>query len=239
MGGNVFQDTTPFDHADINKIKSAIDKILTPMGVNSIAIGSSATPKPGKTSNDLDVIVDQGKLSKYFDQTDPRLLRKKLRDEFNSAGFETSQSGVSVHVKVPLKNTAHQVDIMVVPNAKNAAKYHTHKIPDGSPYKGLNKHLALAHLAKEKDMLWSPFQGLFFRKDGKKAELATDNIDDVAKTLIGSNASAKDLSSVEAILSALPKNKADELLLALKSDPSWKENTNEELERIKQLSGIK
>jgi hypothetical protein len=73
-------------------------------------------------------------------------------------------------------------------------------------------------------MLWSPYQGLFNRDaNGKKADLVTDNIDQIAKALLGPNASGKDIGSVEAIMAALGKEKGDALLADLRSDPNWKE----------------
>src|SRR6056297_3656164 len=152
-------------------------------------------------------------------------IKKALRALYDQAGFETGQSGVSVHVRVPVGDEAHQVDIMVVPNAAAAAKFHTHNIPKGSPFKGVNKQLAMAHLAKQNNMLWSPYQGLFARNDqGKKGDFITQDPDEVARHLLGNNATAEDLGSVESMMAALGA-KGDELLAALRSDPNWKEQS--------------
>ena len=157
------------------------------------------------------------------DQKDP-VIRKKLRQVFDLAGFNTGQSGTSVHVEVPDGGQTHQIDIMVVPNAENAAKFHTHNIPQGSKFKGVNKMITLAKLAKDQNMLWSPYQGLFARDaNGKKAQLITNNIDEVARTLLGPNATGKDIGSVEQILAALGKEAGDALLADLRNDPNWKE----------------
>ena len=200
--------------------------MLTKTGSTAIPIGSGATPTPGKVSGDLDMIVDLDQLKQHFnmeDQKDP-VIRKKLRQVFDLAGFNTGQSGTSVHVEVPMGDHTHQVDIMIVPNAQNAAQFHTHTIPQGSKFKGVNKMITLAKLAKNQNMLWSPYQGLFNRDaNGKKADLVTDNIDQIAKALLGPNASGKDIGSVEAIMAALGKEKGDALLADLRSDPNWKE----------------
>lgn len=239
-GGNAFPDVEPFDHAEIPKITAVLDRVLNAANTTAIPIGSGATPTPGKKSGDLDVIVDEKDLLKHFGAKDAKTARKALRAMFDNSGLQTAQSGVSVHVRVPVGDSAHQVDIMVVPNAENAAKFHTHNIPKGSPFKGVNKHITLSALAKQKNMMWSPYQGLFARNEaGKKGDLVTDNIDEIAKTLLGPSASGKDLGSVESILAALGKEKGDALLATLRQDPNWKEIASEsQLMRIKELAGL-
>jgi len=225
-GGNIFPNSISFDHKMIPGIMKSINNVLTKTGSTAIPIGSGATPTPGQVSGDLDMIVDLDQLKQHFnmeDQKDP-VIRKKLRQVFDLAGFNTGQSGTSVHVEVPMGDHTHQVDIMIVPNAQNAAKFHTHTIPQGSKFKGVNKMITLAKLAKNQNMLWSPYQGLFSRDaNGKKADLISSNIDEIAKTLLGPNASGKDIGSVEAIMAALGKEKGDALLADLRSDPNWKE----------------
>ena len=225
-GGNIFPDSVSFDHAKIPALMKQINSVLAKTGSKAIPIGSGATPTKGKTSGDLDMIVDMDQLKQHFnmeDQKDP-VIRKKLRQVFDLAGFNTGQSGTSVHVEVPDGGQTHQIDIMVVPNAENAAKFHTHSIPQGSKFKGVNKMITLAKLAKDQNMLWSPYQGLFSRDaNGKKADLISSNIDEIARTLLGPNASGKDIGSVEAIVAALGKEKGDALLADLRSAPNWKE----------------
>ena len=225
-GGNIFPNSVSFDHAKIPALMKAINSVLAKTGSKAIPIGSGATPTKGKISGDLDMIVDMDQLKQHFnmeDQKDP-VIRKKLRQVFDLAGFNTGQSGTSVHVEVPDGGQTHQIDIMVVPNAENAAKFHTHTIPQGSKFKGVNKMITLAKLAKDQNMLWSPYQGLFSRDaNGKKADLISSNIDEIARTLLGPNASGKDIGSVEAIVAALGKEKGDALLADLRSDPNWKE----------------
>ena len=223
-GGNVFPDVVPFDHKDIKAIIDQLNNVVNTTGAHAIPIGSTATPTPGKMSGDMDLIVDQSELENFFKNNDPKALRKELRALFDKAGFQTAQSGVSVHVRVPVGNEAHQADIMVTPKASSVSKFHIHSIPTGSPYKGLNKQLAMAYLAKKKNMLWSAFQGLFSRNDaGKKGEFVSDDIDEIAKILLGPTATAANLGSVESIAKSLPKDQADQMMADLKADPSWKE----------------
>lgn len=242
-GGNAFADVVAFDHEKIPAITKQINSVLQKAKVRAQPIGSGATPTPGKRSGDLDMIVDADILADYFQSNDIKDVRKQLRSMFDAAGFQTTQSGVSVHVRSEVKGEAHQVDIMVVKDADRAAQFHKHEIPQGSPYKGVHKHMLIASLAKEQNLLWSPYEGLFTRDDaGKKNKLVTNDIDDVARTLLGDGAKGSDLSSVENILAKLPKDRADSVLQAVSQEKTWQQklvqNESAELLRIKQLSGL-
>lgn len=239
-GGNVFADAEPFDHKDVSNILNVLNGALSSTGIHAIPVGSAATPKPGKQSGDMDVIVDEKSVLDFFKAKDAKTARKALNDYIASKGLETAQSGINVHVRVPLNGTAHQVDVMVSPNAERVSKFHKHDIPSGSPYKGVNKQLIMAILAKQKGYMWSAWQGLFSRNEqGKKGDFVSDDLDEIAQILLGSSSSSKDLGSVESILKALPESEAEALLARAKEDPNWKEvPKSEELERIKQLSGL-
>lgn len=242
-GGNAFPDVEPFDHSIIKDISNQINKVLIKADAKAIPIGSGASPTPGKTSGDLDMIVDADRLANHFKSTELKDVRKQLRAMFDSAGFQTNQSGVSVHVRVPVGNSAHQVDIMIVTKAEKAAKFHTHDIPKGSPFKGVNKQIAMAYLAKKQNLLWSPYEGLWTRgPDGKKSKFYTDDLDKIAKTLLGSKATGKDLGSVEAMMAAMPDNAAQSMLADLRADKNWKElptKESTEISRILMLSGLR
>jgi hypothetical protein len=241
-GGNVFADAEPFDHKDIPAVIKPINSVLSKIGTKALPIGSGATPTPGKMSGDLDMIVDADTLANHFKSTDIKDVRKKLRDLFDQSGLQTGQSGVSVHVRSPVGDKAHQVDIMVVPKAEMAQKFHVHDIPKGSPYKGVHKHIAIAYLAKKNGLLWSPYEGLWTRgPDGKKSKFYSDDIDDIAKTLLGQNAIGKDLSSVEAIMNALPDG-GKEMIADLQQDKTFADKlvkqeslADRHLSRIKEL----
>lgn len=234
MGGNVFQGTKPFDHSKIEGMMKKINSVLKQTKAQAIPIGSGATPKPGKISGDLDMIVDQGFLGSYFNQKKPIDIKKGLQALFDRAGFDTAISGQSVHVKVPAEGEFHQVDIMIVPDAATAAKFHTHSIPDGSQYKGKHKHIAMSWLAKQQNMKWSPYKGLINRDTN---ELVSNDLDEIAKILIGPNAKAIDLGSVENIANALPDG-GEEMMAALSQDKGFAPQESQELNRLVQLSGI-
>jgi hypothetical protein len=241
-GGNVFPDVTPFDHKDIAQILKTVNNALNDTGIKAIPVGSAATPTPGKQSGDLDVIVDEQAVLDFFKAKDAKTGRKALNDYIASKGLDTAQTGINVHVRVPVNDGFAQVDVMVSANAERVAKFHTHNIPANSPYKGVNKQLIMAILAKSKGYMWSAWQGLFSRTpDGKKGELVTDDMTEIAGLLTGQKNAAV-LGSVESLLAALPKDQADALLAKAKEDPNWKEvpvkQESAELQRIKQLSGL-
>ena len=237
MGGNVFQGTSDFDQKDIPAMMAQINPILAKLGIKGHVIGSGATPTAGKMSGDLDVMVDQDVLAQKFKIDTPKDIKIALEKLYQQAGFETAKSGVNVHVKVPLDDTSHQVDLMVVPHAEMVAKFHIHDLPKGSPYKGKNKQLAMWWLSKQAGYNWSAFKGLV---DAQTKEVVSRDLDEIAKMIIGPNASAKDLGSVESIMAALPQEKANAMLADLKQNKDWAELPTEsaELARIKQLSGL-
>jgi hypothetical protein len=224
-GGNMFSDATNFDQKFAPNILKVVNGALAKTGITVIPIGSGATPTPGKISGDFDVMTDEETVKNYFKVPDAKTARKALNDYLRSLGFDTAQSGINVHILVPLPDGSKaQTDIMVTPNASDIAKFHIHNVPQGSPYKGKNKILLMTLLAKQKGMLWSPWQGLFKRdENGKKGEFITNDIDAVAKTLIGPNASGKDLGGVETILSAMPQAEAQRILADIRNDPNWEE----------------
>lgn len=232
-GGNVFADASPFKHEVVGTILKKINGALQGTGIHAIPVGSAATPTPGKVSGDMDVIVDEQAVLEFFKAKDAKSGRKALNDYMASKGFQTAQSGINVHVRVPVGEQAHQVDMMVSANAERVSKFHTHQIPQGSPYKGVNKQLVMAILAKQHGLMWSAWQGLFSRTpEGKKGNFLSDDLDVIAKKLLNNpNATAHDLGSVESILKALPQDQAQALLAKAQEDPNWGVKVQETVER--------
>jgi hypothetical protein len=224
-GGNMFTDASQFDQKYAKTITDTVNKALAKTGIKVIPVGSGATPTAGKISGDFDVMADEETVKNYFNVPDAKSARKALNDYLHGLGFNTTQSGINVHILVPLPDGSKaQTDIMVTPQAETISKFHVHSVPQGSPYKGKNKILLMTLLAKQKGMLWSPWQGLFMRDaSGKKGEFVSNDIDQVAKTLIGGNASGKDLGSVESILGAMPQDQSKRLLTDIRNDPNWEE----------------
>lgn len=226
-GGNIWDDAEPFDQAIAGDLENALQKYLNGTGLNVYRIGSGATPTPGKMSGDLDVMVDLDTAAKAFKQEDPKLVRMALEKFLQERGLETRRIAVTVHVRLPYGDKFHQVDVKVVKNAANVYKFHVHNIPKGSPWKGVNKQMMLNTLASSQGMLWSPDEGLYARDAaGKKAQLLSTDLDEIAQYLLGKGASAKDLGSVESIMAAIPDEaKRNEIFAKSKASASWQAAT--------------
>jgi hypothetical protein len=116
----------------------------------------------------------------------------------------TYKAGVTVHIKFPYNKQFYQCDIKVVRKAEKVSKFHQHQIPRGSPYKGVHKQVIMSALASAKNMLWSPDEGLYARDTNrKKADLISDDWDEIARTLLGPGHTGKNLGSSESIMAAI------------------------------------
>jgi hypothetical protein len=236
-GGNIFQGTAEFDQKLIPMMMKQVNSVMDKTGVKALPIGSGATPTPGKMSGDLDMIADAGQIRDHFGVKDNKNAKIELEKLFQAAGFETKKTGQIVHVKTNVGNGSQQVDIMVVDGGETAQKFHVHDIPKGSPYKGVHKQIMTAELARAKGMMWSPYKGLVNRET---KQLVSNNLDEIAKELLNPNASAADLGSVETIVKANPNAKAIVDKMEANPDSDWvkKKVQSEDLQRIRQLSGI-
>lgn len=250
-GGNIWPDETEdFDHAIIGDMMKQVNSVLSKAGAKALPIGSGATPTPGKRSGDLDMIVDSETLRNFFKVKTDKEARVELEKLFQGAGFDTAKTGTSVHVKTTVGGSGQQVDIMVVPDSETAQKFHVHDIPKGSPYKGVHKQIMIADLAKTnitdehpEGMKWSAYKGLLDRRDDS---MISNNLDEIAKILLGGNASAKDLGSVEAMVKASPRAKEIADNLEANDDPKhpWNKSkvqpkeslADRQLNRITQLT---
>lgn len=232
-GGNIWDDVeTGFDPGLVGKPLTAVtQQYLKPIGVEVHTIGSCWKPRKDSQgnavpSNDLDSMVDLAKMMEYFGTPDAKTTRKALSEYLQKQGLKTYQAGVTVHTRMPMKGKFYQVDIKVIPNAAKVAQFHRHDIPQGSPYKGVNKQLVMNALATSQGMLWSPDEGLYSRVNGKKGDLLSDEWDKIAKYLLGQTASGKDLGSVESIMAKIPDPKRkEEIMNMARSGHSWQAAT--------------
>ena len=175
----IFPDTKEFDQKLAPEMKAKMDNILNPLGLNSVAIGSAHTPTPGEMSGDMDLQVDLDEVKAKFKTDDDKAARKSLAMFVQDRGFQVRQAGVNVFVRLPVGDEFYQVDLETIPNVAKVSRYHQHKIPKGSTYKGVGKQLMLAQLAKSRGYMYSAWQGLFARTpENKKGELVADEWDD-------------------------------------------------------------
>jgi len=233
-GGNIWSDVvTDFDPSKVGApLSQTTQKFLTPLGVKLEVIGSCWKPRyraDGSvvTSNDLDAMVELSTLMDKFGTSDGKTTRQALDDYLQKQGITTHKAGVTVHTRMPMGDKFYQVDIKVVPNAAKVAQYHRHDIPQGSPYKGVNKQLVMNALASSQGMLWSPDEGLYKRDAvGKKAELLSDDWDTIAQYLLGKGAKGSDLGSVESIMAKIPDPKRKEdIMNTARGGKSWQAAT--------------
>lgn len=225
MGGKVFNDVTPFDYNTAQSILLKLNNIFKNTRITLIPVGSFISDA-SDLYNDLDIFIDVEDVL-LFGKTDKITVAKKILSEFiQSYDIETKNSGITIHAKVEINGSYHQVDLMLVLNANVIKKFHIHNIPKNSPYKGANKHIIMALLAREKGMLWSPWQGLYKRnEDGTKGEFITNDLSQIAKYLIHEHAYESDLSCVENILNSFP-DRSKTLLNSARLDKNWKEKIN-------------
>lgn len=222
-GGNIWPESSSIDHAIIGDLMGSIEKYLKEAALKPFPIGSGATPTPGKISGDLDIIVDLDQAMTTFKVTDPKEARIALEKYLQSKGLKTRRIAVTVHTLLPHKGKLYQVDIKVVKNAARVAVFHTHAIPPGSPYKGVHKQMMINALATSQGYLWSPDEGLYARdSSGKKSNFLSDDLDKIAKVLIGPQANRASFGSVESILAAIPdKTRRDEIFALASGSNSW------------------
>jgi len=222
-GGNIWPESEGFDQAIANHLVHETNRYLSGVGTQAYVIGSAATPTPGKISGDLDVMVDASQLAQKFGTKDGKTTRIELEKYLQSKGLQTKKTGVTVHILLPYKEKYYQVDIKTVGNAEKVHKFHHHAIPQGSPYKGVHKQMMMNALASSQGMLWSPDEGLYARDAmGKKSDFVSDDLDTIAKRLLGPHAKAADLGSVESIMNAIPDEaRRNEIFQQASSGASW------------------
>jgi hypothetical protein len=246
-GGNVWPDVDPFTKAEAPDILKRAQQVMPP-GIELIPVGSAGHKA---SSGDMDIMVDADQVLKAFGVKDEKTARAALKTSMIDRGVTAAQTGINVHLKIPNGEKFAQVDIMLVKNAGQVSKFHQHDYSiEKTPFKGVHKHILLSSMAKETrtadypyGMMWSGFQGLFARDAaGKKADLITQDADEVATILLGPGASGADLGSVERILNKLPMGVKDPRVQHALADENWPKQDEamaEDIKRIKELAGAK
>lgn len=225
-GGNVWDDVDPFSKAEAPSILQRAQQVMPP-GLELIPVGSAGHKA---SSGDMDIMVDADSVLRAFGVKDEKTARAALKQSMLDRGVLAAQTGINVHLKIPNGDKFAQVDIMLVKNAGQVSKFHQHDYSvEKTPFKGVHKHILLSSMAKETKssqfpygLMWSGFQGLFARgADGKKGELVTQDIDEVAVILLGAGATGADLGSVERILNRLPMGVNDPRVQHALADENW------------------
>lgn len=216
----IFPDTQPFNHTTAKELKSIVDSYLQILGIDTVKVGSNK-----EILNDLDLQVELSQVSQALNVSGDKETRIALKEHFDKLGFQTKRNGINVFVRMPLDNSAHQIDLEVINNVDEVSRYHQHAIPEGSPFKGVSKMILIGTLAKDNGFMFSAWEGLFIRTaDNKKGPMYAINWDDIAMILLGPNASGADLVCVESVLAKLPTDTATDLLARCRLDKAWFED---------------
>jgi len=202
-GGNVVPNAVELTKQNFPSVMANLEKVL-PQGIKLYPIGSAGKKE---VSSDIDVLVDAAELMKAFPAKELKLSRQALEHYFKGKGLFAARTGVSIHVGIPIGNTDQlvQVDIMAVENAAAAQPLHTHDYSQDPTMKGGTLHAIWADLANmsstpDLSLMMSPYKGLVNRAT---KELITNDKDQIAKHIIGPDATAQDMGSVHSILNAL------------------------------------
>ena len=205
-GGNIFKGsqgellTGRINQADVAPTVKWLE------GITGLPLQDGMLGTTGKapTSGDLDLSVDENKISK--DE-----LVAKLSQWAQSKKQDPKQwvrkSGISVHFKTPIagdeKKGFVQTDFMF-----GEPEWQKFSLQGGltcSEYKGMDRHILLASIAKALGYRWSHNYGLLNRESNQPVSKDPDRI---AQLLLGVDHTAKDLTSVESIHKII-KNRSD------------------------------
>jgi hypothetical protein len=166
-----------------------------------------------ETSGDLDLAVDASKISKEV--LVQQLLKKGIEPT------DIKKTGDSVHFKTPIngeaKNGYVQTDFMF--GDPNFQRFSMTGSPEGSPFKGMHRHVILASIAKAQGMKWSYKNGLMDRTTN---EVISKDPSEIAHKLF--NGSAADLASVETIVAKIKNLPNYNALVADARETLGKEN---------------
>lgn len=197
-GGNVFKTpdgaeaTKRINKADVEPTLKWLEKITGLDHVNFM-LGSTGIKD---TSGDLDVAVDKENVDK-----NGLVAKLKAWKDKNAPNDEDrawiAKTGISVHFKTPIngdaKNGFVQTDLMF--GDPKFMQFALRGAAD-SEFKGQHRMIMIASIAKAQGYKWSPTNGLVDRITNQPV---TKDPTEVAKTLMGDNATAEDMRSVETI----------------------------------------
>jgi hypothetical protein len=214
-GGNVFKNpdgseaTTRIARDNVVPTVQWLEQ-LTGLNLVDNMLGTTGRKE---TSGDLDLAVDATKISK-------EVLVQQLLSQ-GIAATDIKKSGDSVHLKTPILgksvNGYVQTDFMFGnPNWQHFAMTGS---PEGSPYKGVHRHLLLASVAKAQGMKWSYKNGLVDRATDK---IISQDPAEIAQKLIGGVPA--DLVSVETIVKKIKSRPDYQKLIADATDALARDN---------------
>lgn len=181
-------------------------------GITGLKLQDAMLGTTGKapTSGDLDLGVDENQISK--DELVSK-LSQWAQSQQQDAKQWVRKSGISVHFKTPIAGDVAkgfvQTDFMF--GEPEWQKFSLQGGLTGSEYKGMDRHILLASIAKALGYRWSHNYGLLNRESNQPVSKDPERI---AQLLLGVDHTAKDLASVESIHKIIKSRSDYEKLVA-------------------------
>ena len=200
MSGNAISNAKPIKKQDYQQLITNLKSIL-PDGLTLYPYGSAGKKE---ISGDADFFLSSTELLSVLpSHRDGNLLesRKLLQEHFINQGLQSTRTGVSVHVGVPLNKDIIQVDLTAISNPDKIAHLHDH-VYDTQDVKGktiVSIWCDLANLTS-KNLKISPYYGLVYRDT---QELISNDPNDIAKIIISKDATEYDMRSPTRLLNAV------------------------------------
>jgi len=238
-GGNIFKDpegrilTQRINKADVLPTLQWLEQI-TGLPHEDFMLGSTGRKE---TSGDLDVAVNQQDVSK--DE-----LVNKLAAWCKENGKDPKtwirKTGISVHFLTPIlgdeSNGYVQTDLMF--GDPEWMKWSMAGSNEGTAYSGADRQILMSSIATAQGMKWSSQNGLIDRESN---QVISKNPQEIAQHLIGPNAQADDLESVETILTKL-RNRIDYRELVADAEATFAKKgiqlpESKDITRLRELAG--
>lgn len=201
-GGNIFKDenkvpvTQRINKADVDPTLKWLEKIIKIDLVNNKLGSTGLTPDSG----DLDVAVDQSKVSKD-DLVNSLVAWVHSKRKGDDPKNWIRKSGISVHFKTPIRgdeaNGFVQTDLMF--GEPEWMKFAMQGAAN-SKFKGMHRHILMASIAKALGLKWSGQAGVTSRESGK---VISKDPDHIAEILLGPGNTADQFASVELMIAAI------------------------------------
>lgn len=197
MSGNAISNAKPIKKEDYKKLFNTLKSIL-PYGLTLYPYGSAGKKD---ISGDADFFIDSADILSVFPSKTLTDSRKTLQQYFIYRKYESTRTGTSVHVGIPINDDIIQVDLTIIENAATISYLHDH-VYDNNEVKGktiVSIWCDLANLTSDNLML-SPYKGLLTRDT---RELVSNDPYEIAKIIIGPNATEYDMRSPKRLLNAV------------------------------------
>jgi len=200
MSGNAIKNAKPIKKQEYKTLLTTLNSIL-PIGLEIHPYGSAGKKE---ISGDADFFIDADDILSLFPSKTLSSSRKLLQNYFIDKHYESTRTGNSVHIGIPINGDIIQVDLTTVENAGNIAYLHDH-VYDNSEVKGktiVSIWCDLANLTSNNLMI-SPYKGLAER-DTKR--IISNDPYIIAKIIIGPDATEYDMRSPSRLLNAVSYN---------------------------------